>query len=142
MKVEFRAAAVGAGAYTVLADESVSTLAASIGGYQPKLACTPQIEPGFGAAGIAAFDNGNDTWHVSFSVERVHASPDAALLFLSAHPATFSGLGNLDLKITVGSQVLYLPACAVTEFTPDPHSDQSTKCRYAFVGGSYTATAP
>lgn len=142
MKIEFRAAAVGAGSYTVLADESVSTLAAQISAYQPKLTASPAIEPGFGAGGIAAFDNGNDQWVVSFSVERVHATPDAALAFLASHPATFSALGNLDLKITVGTQVLYLPACALTEFTPDAHSDQSTKIRYAFVGGSYTTTAP
>ena len=142
MKIEYRAAAAGNAPYTVLADESVAALAARISGYQPAMTSSPDEEPGFGAGGIAVFDNGNQKWRLAFVIERQHASPDAAGLFLAQHPLTFGTLGNLDLKITIAAQVIYFPACALTEFTPDPHSDQSTKIKYAFTGGSYTDTAP
>jgi hypothetical protein len=117
-------------------------LAEKISGYQPALVMSPLEEPGFGAAGIAVFDNANQKWKLSFTVERVHASPDAAAAFLVAAPLALAAIGNLDLQITVGATVVYFPACAVTEFTPEPHSDQSTKIRYAFAGGSYTTNAP
>ena len=142
MKIAYRAATVGGGAYTTLADESAPTLAEKISGYQPVMTGGAQEEPGFGAAGVAVFDNGNKKWKLGFSVERLHATPDAAAQFLATHPLTFAALGNLDLQITVGAAVLYFPGCAATEFTPDPHSDQSTKCRYSFSGGIYTLTAP
>lgn len=135
-------AATGGGGYITLADEGTPTFAEKITGFQPVLAKSPMEEPGFGSLGIAIFDTGNQKWKVSFSIERVHASPDAAALFLALHPAAFAAVGNLDLQITVGTSVIYLPACAVTEFTPDPHSDQSTKTRYSFIGGSYTTLAP
>ncbi|HXI73451.1 MAG TPA: hypothetical protein VNN22_24170 [Verrucomicrobiae bacterium] len=142
MKIEYRAAGNGVGGWTVLADESVAALGARISGFQPKSVSQPAIEPGFGAGGVAVYDNGNDTWTVSFLIERQHASPDSAVTFLAAHPAMFSTLGNLDLKITQGGSITYMAAVARTEFTPDPASDQSTRCRYAFVGGSYSINAP
>jgi hypothetical protein len=104
---------------------------------------SPQEEPGFGAPGVAIFDRANQRWKIAFSIERVHATPDAALLFLVAHPAAFAALGNLDLQIIFGAATVYFPACAVTEFTPEPFGNiQSTRVRYAFVGGSYTLTPP
>src|SRR5690348_13065371 len=103
MKIAYRVAAIGGAGYITLADEANPVLAEKISGYQPGLAKSPQEEPGFGAAGIAVFDTGNQKWKLSFTVERVHASPDAAALFLAVHPVAFAAVGNLDLQITVGA---------------------------------------
>ena len=54
----------------------------------------------------------------------------------------FGNVGNLDLKITTYTGVVYMPACALTEFTPDPASDQSTTIHYSFESGNYTTTPP
>lgn len=142
LSISYRVAAIGGAGWLVLANSIAPTLAEAISGYQPQLSKSPQEEPGFGAAGIAVYDNGNQKWKLGFIVERTHASPDAALQFLSLHAAGFGAAGNLDLQIIVGAVTVYFPACAVTEFTPDPHSDQSTRIKYGFVGGSYTLTAP
>ena len=143
-KIEYRAA--GTGTYTTLADESptatTAALAERITGLCPKLRASPQIQPGYGAAGVTVFDRGNRQWDLSFTVERVHADEGAAALFLATHPLDFTTLGNLDLKLTTTERVTYLAACAVTEYTPDPHSDQSTRIRYGFTSGNYTNTEP
>ena len=139
MKVEYRTPA-GTGAYTVLADDSVTTLAAQISGFQPAYSKSPMQAPGYGAAVPVTLDLGNGHYRIAFSVDRVHASADAAALFLLNEMAKFTG--SLDLKITVGAQVTYLAGTVLTECTPDPQSDQSTKIRYAFNGGLYTTTAP
>lgn len=135
MKIEYRTPA-GSGSYSILADESVATLAAAISGFQPVVNKSPMVEAGYGAAVPVTLDLGNANYRASFTVERVHASPDAALLFVQAEPLKFSG--NVDLKITQGAQVTLLLGGALTELTPEPHSDQSTKIRYAFAGGQYT----
>ena len=93
---------------------------------------------GYGALATLPVDMGNAGWRLGFIVERLHASADAALEYLAAHPAAFSSLGNLDLKITVGAKVTYMLNSVATEFAPNPHSDLSTICRYTFTGGSYT----
>ena len=143
MKVEFRAASIGNGVnYTTLANEGAPTLAEKISGFQPAMTLSPDEQPGFGSAGIAVYDNANQKWKVTFIIERVHASPDAAEAFKSAEAARIGAIGNLDLKITTGATVNYLPAAATVEFTPDPQSDQSSKIRYAFIGGQYTPNAP
>jgi hypothetical protein len=142
MIIAYRVAAVGGAGWLTLANESAPTLAEKISGYQPVLGKSPQEEPGFGAAGVAVFDVANARWKLAFIIERQHGTPDAAALFLVNHPLAFAAAGNLDLQITIGATVVYFPACAVTEFTPEPHSDQSTKIRYAFAGGAYTLTAP
>ena len=95
---------------------------------------------GYGAAVPVTLDLGNGHYRIAFSVDRVHAGADAAALFLLNEMAKFTG--SLDLKITVGAQVTYLAGTVLTECTPDPQSDQSTKIRYAFNGGLYTTTAP
>lgn len=140
MKIEYRAAAVGGSGYSVLADESVSTLAASISGYHPHVTRSPQITPAYGASVVVTIDMGNARYGVEFTVDRVHATADAALLFILQEPLNYAG--NVDLKITVGSQVVYLTATTLTSLDPDPHSDQSSKIKYAFSGGNYTTTAP
>lgn len=142
MIISYRPAAIGGAGWIVLASEPAPTLAERISAYQAALAKGPQEEPGFGAPGVAVFDLANQKWRLSFTVERLHASPDAALQFCALHPAAFGAVGNLDLQIIVGAVTVYFPACAVIEFTPEPHSDQSTKTRYAFTGGSYTPTPP
>jgi hypothetical protein len=144
MKLAYRAAAINGQTtgYTVLADEGNPTLAEKITGYQPVLAKSPFEAPGYGAAGVTVVDMGNEKWKIAFVIERVHASPDAAAQFLVQHPAAFAAISNVDLQITVGATVIYFPACAVTEFTPDPHSDQSTRIKYAFSGGNYTLIPP
>jgi hypothetical protein len=138
MKIEYRTA--GSGSYTVVADESVSTLGAAISGFAPAFTLSPQVTPAYGAAVPIALDMGNANWKLSFTVERQHASADAAVAFIQAEPLKFNG--NQDLKITVGSQITYLANCVRTELSPDPHSDQSTKIKYAFGYGSYQTTAP
>lgn len=143
-KIEYRAAGSGSFA-SVLADEgdpAAGGLASRITGLCPKLRMSPQIEHGYGAASVSVFDRGNQQWDLSFTIERVHTDESAAAIFLANHPADFCAQGNLDLKLTTTGGITYMAACAVTEFTPDPHSDQSTRIRYAFVGGSYTTNEP
>jgi hypothetical protein len=141
MKIEYRMASVGDDTdYTVLADESVSTLGAAISGFAPAFSISPMVTPAYGAAVPIALDLGNGNWKVVFTVERQHASADAALAFIQAEPLKFTG--NQDLKITVGAQVTYLANSVRTEVTPEPHSDQSSKIKYSFGYGNYTQTAP
>jgi hypothetical protein len=139
VQIAYRANGSGVGGWAILADEAVAALGARISGYQPKFSQSPAEEPGFGAPCIGVYDNGNGKWTLSFLVERFHATPDAALAFIAATPG-FIGIGNLDLKITVGAQVNFLVNCAVTEFTPEPHSDVNTRIRHGFTGGIYTST--
>lgn len=141
-KIEYRVAAVGAGDYTVLADESDATLAAKISGYQPKLTKAPYEAPGYGAPGITALDMGNQKWALGFGVARVHADEGAAVAFIATHAAAIGAIGNVDLKITTYVGVVYLVNAALVEFTPDPASDKSSFIHYGFVSGSYTGTAP
>ncbi len=141
MKIEYRPASTGPTVtYSVLADESDTTLAPAISGFQPALSLSPQVTPVYGAAVPVALDLGNANWKLTFTVERQHVTPDAALAFIQAEPLKFTG--NQDLRITVGAQITYLANCVRTELTPDPHSDQSTRIRYTFVNGNYTQTAP
>lgn len=141
MKIEYRITGSGPANWTTLADEAVVDLAARISGYQPKLRKSPQVEQLPFSEQIFIQDRGNGQWDLGFAVERLHGSPDAALDFLALHPVIFAGDENFDLKITVGAKIVYMESCAVTEFTPDPHSDQSTICRYAYTGGSYSNEA-
>jgi len=141
-KIEYRAAATGGAAYTTLADEGSPTLAGKITGYQPKLAKSPFVQSGYGAAGITALDMGNQKWTLNFAIARQHGDEGAAVAFISTHAAALAALGNLDLRITTYTGIVYLPACALTEFSPDPASDQSSMIHYGFIGGNYTTTAP
>lgn len=141
MKIEYRQPA-GTGAYTTLADDASATLADKISGLLPKGAKSPQVEPLAGGAAPFVQDRGNQVWTLSFLVDRTHATPDAAALFLVTEAAIFAAVANFDLKITAGSQVVYLARCALTEFSPQPLSDKSTLITYAFVGKSFTTTAP
>ena len=130
MKVEYRTPA-GTGSYTALADEASTTLLDKVTGYSAR----PE--------GAALFRGG--LWAVSFTVDQVHASPDAALLFVStmgavfAAPTVFKRVGLFDLKITVGSQVIYVLKCGATAFQPAPLSDRGTQIAYGFAWGSYSA---
>lgn len=138
MKIEYRTPP-GTGDYTVLADESVETLAARITGYQPVMRKSPQLVGLFRSASAPAYDRGNQVWSLRFGVERVHESAAAALAYLATHAAVFAGVANLDLKITVGASVLNLAGCALQEFTPAPQSDLSTFIVYGFVGPTYAS---
>lgn len=146
MKIEYRTPSGGAGAYTELADDSLTTGTQSrISGYKPSLRASPIKVPlalSLGQA-FASFVRGAEgDFSISFLVERQHGTADAALLFLQTHPTAFAIADQFDLKITVGAQVVYFPACAITSLDPDEHSDQSTRVRYTFVGGTYTTIAP
>jgi hypothetical protein len=138
MKIEYRTA--GGSTYSVLADDSVTTLAAAISGFQPVASKSPMQMPAYGATNPVTQDLGNMNWRLSFTVDRFHATADAAAAFIAAEPLKFPG--NVDLKFTIGAQVTYLANTALSGFTPDPHSDQSTRITYAFTGGNYTTTAP
>lgn len=141
MKIEYRTPA-GTGSYTTLADDSSATLADKISAFLPRCTKSPQVTPLAGAANPFIADRGNQYWTLGFLVERTHASPDAAALFLTTEAALFDDVANYDLKITVGAQVLYLATAALTGFDPDPLSDKSSRVRYAFVGKTFNATAP
>jgi len=138
MKIEYRPA--GSGAYSVLADESVTTLAAAISGFQVTFMMEPYVAKGYGANVPTALDMGNVVWKLGFLVERDHATPDDASAFIQAEPLNYAG--NQDLKITVGAQVTYLANCVRTEIAPNPQSDKSTRIKYSFGYGNYTQTAP
>lgn len=132
----------GSGSYTTLANETTQPLADAISQYQIDLTKSPQTATGYGATIPVTLDLGNARWSLGFTVDRVHASPDAALLFTNTHMLALGEAANFDLQITVGSQVLYLAACCLTKLTPAPHSDQSTQFKYTFTGGQYQTTAP
>lgn len=139
MKVEYRSPA-GTGSYSVLADEATATLAAAISGFQPGYTKSPMVVAGYGAAVQSGLDLGQASYTLAFSVDRVHASAAAAVKFVLDEMLKFRA--DLDLKITVGAQVTYYAAGICTQCAPEPHSDQSTKIRYAFSSGNYTTTAP
>src|SRR5580704_13916022 len=97
-QIAYRAAANGGGtgSYTVLADEASPTLAEKISGYQPKMAKSPFVQPGYGAPGVTAVDMGNQKWTLSFAIARQHGDEGAAVAFIATHAAAFASLGNLD----------------------------------------------
>jgi len=124
----------------VLADESAGSTMDCITGYQPILHKQTQVEPLAFSPASAVFDAGNSLWSMRFGVERVHADPAAAALFIGTHAAVFGNAvvrAQVDLQITIGATVLHMLACALTDLTPNPHSDQSTFFNYAFQGPSY-----
>jgi hypothetical protein len=136
MKISYRTAAVGAGAYTVLGDESDRT--ATIRDYQPQMEGIAQVNPLFRSAKQFVADRKNRVWKLSFIIERTHASLGAAVDFLATHPAALPS--NVDLKIEQGATVLYLVKAVMVAFQPMPRG-LSTACGYAYVG-DYTTTAP
>ena len=140
MKIEYRSAQTGSGAYTVLADEGTSALGAAISGFHPHPSKSPMMVSGYAAPTVVAVDMGTVLWALEFMVERVHTSADAAAAFELAEAANFAG--NVDLKITIGAQVTYLVATALLTIDPGPRSDQSSQLKYSFTGGNYTTTAP
>lgn len=145
MKIEYRITGSGAG-YETLADDSPATGAPQIiSGYKPGLRASPQIEPLAVAPGdaLASFIYGR-SGHISvnFAVDRQHGTADAALSFLQQHLLAFCVSGTFDLKITVNSSMVYLPACAIASVEPDEHSDQHTFVRYSFTGSTYTDSDP
>lgn len=141
MKIEYRTPN-GSGSYTTLAEDGDS-LAAAISNFRPrKLGGTTQIEPLAGGSAPFIQQRGNHAWEISFLVDRTHATPAAAALFLTTEATIFTVLTNFDLKITQGAQVLYLAGAAHTTFDPAMLSDKSTQIIYAFTGKTFNATAP
>jgi hypothetical protein len=128
VKIEYRTP-TGTGSYVTLADEATGTLGERISGYSAR-------------PGQSALFRGG-LWVVSFMVDRVHASADAAALFVStqgaifAVPGVFGRVNFFDLKITIGSQVLYSLMAGCTGFSPAPASDQTSLISYTFSWGSY-----
>ncbi len=140
MKIEYRTPA-GSGSYSTLADETDATLQPRIRGFQPAMVMAAQVEDLFQGANVKVFNRGNARWQMRFTIERVHASADAAAAYLSSHAAIFSGAtpgAQFDIKVTVGATALTLAKAALTEFQPDPHSDLSTTISYAFIGETYS----
>jgi hypothetical protein len=143
MKIEYRqhGAPVAIGWATLADDASASTLD-KISGFQPVPQKQPQVVPLVRSAAPFIADRGNRAWSVSFVVDRQHATPAAAALFCSTHPLLFGDNYNVDLKITIDTQILYLHDAAVVNFQPAPHSDKSTLCAYSFLGKQYNASVP
>lgn len=137
-KIEFRVTGSG-GSYATLADESVvGGTGDRISGYQPRMTKeVQQVNLAFRDYGFNQ-DRGNQNWVLNFTVDRQHASVDAAFDFISDNASFFSGQQNYDLKITTGATVIYMDNASLTNFDPDPHSDQSSKIRYTFIGSRYT----
>ncbi len=153
MKIEFRKPAATGGGYVTLADEadvSSGSTQDRITAYQPGYSSSPSITPLFLSGQVNVQDLGNGQWSLSFGVARQHANAGAALQFLAAHGTVFDSedalmnglLGNMDLRISVDGQFVYMAAAALTGFKPDPHSDRSTFCVYSFAGSTYRTTAP
>jgi hypothetical protein len=145
LKIETRIPG-GAPDYTTLADDSlIDGTQDRISGYQPGLRASPQVDalpvaPGAALASFICARAGQIT--IAFSVARTHGTADAALAFITAQLLAFAVAGQWHLKITVGASVSYLAFAAITEFVPEPHSDQSSTIRYAFTGSSYTTDEP
>jgi len=147
MKIEFRVRYTGPagtmGSFGPLVDEApTSSLLETISAYRATPRKQPQIVPRFRATAPFIQDRGNRSWEVSFTVDRQHQSPAAAALFLAEHPLIFGDGSNIDLKITIGGTVLFLGNAALSNFEPQPHSDQSSLTNYTFVGQTYTTTEP
>lgn len=143
MSIGYRTAATGGGGYAMLADDGDTTgLGDRISGFATGLSKTPQEDPLAFAAAPFLKDRGNATFSLRFKVERQHASAAAALTFQATHPALFNAKVNFDLMITVGAATVYLANCVCVRVEPEPHSDQSTRFSYEFVGGTYSSTAP
>lgn len=142
MKIEYRTPA-GSGTYTVLADDASATTLDKISGFLPTVQKQPQVVPLAGSTTPFVQDRGNAVWQLSFVVDRQHASPDAAALFLATEAAIFGGVvGNFDLKVTIGAQVMYLVRAGLNQIQPLPLSDKSSVIQYGFTGSNWTATAP
>ena len=132
MKIEYRVPAWSADAKTIgefapLADEAAETSGSTgdrVRGFQPSLSKQPQDDDLFQSPVPFIEDRGNGRWRLAFMVEREHESADAAMEFLAAHGEILNTPGNFDLKVTCGETVVYVANCALTEFTPEPHSDR------------------
>lgn len=141
MKIEYRTPA-GSGAYSVLADDGNSTgLGDRISGWLPELTKDPTGVK-LAGGGLFTADHTTGSFDPSFSVFRTHADDAAAMLFLVSHPLIFCVPATFDLKVTQGSTVAYVVNCALRSFRPNEFSGKSTFCKYAFVFGTYTTTAP
>jgi hypothetical protein len=139
MEVDYRTA--GTGSYSVLfKDGDSSNLYSVHTEWRLNMRPIEQVEPLYGAANIFVRDAGNRQWNLSFAVTRQHASPDAALLYLSTHAAALPN--NVDLQITQGADTIYLVNALMTSFEPEEPTGLSTTIRYQFVSPNLTTTAP
>lgn len=142
MKIEYRQTP-SADTYTVLADDASVTLADKISGFTIPFSKSPQVDALAGGVSPFIQDRGNAVWNLSFVVDRVHATQDAAALFISTHAAIFgSTITNFDLKVTIGAQVMYLVNAAITQYQPRPLSDKSSLIQYTFTAANWTNEAP
>jgi hypothetical protein len=144
LKIEYVIPTGGAG-FTTLCDETPNAtgLSDAISSWQIKLAKRPQNQTTAASLGSGGApyvqDQGNGLWDCSWACDRQHASADDALAFIQTHALALNTAGlNFDLRITVGVTVTLLSNTALVSITPDPHSDRSTKIKYAFTGGTYT----
>lgn len=144
MIISYRTPA-GSGGYVTLADDANSTgTQDSISQFWPQLTKQPQTEQLALSPQSFVADRGNSLWSLSFTVDRLHATAAAAMLYLLQQGAVFSGQPpvSFDLQINQQGQVFYAPGCALSKFTPDPTSDQSTRVKYEFVCPNITTTPP
>lgn len=140
----------GSGEWLTLADEdplNANGTSDRISLYKPSLGKSPQREALAFSADTFVADRGNALWEVSFTVDREHASADAALKFVATHGLIFTAQPsatastNFDLAISLAEhQKVYMPDCAVVRAEPDAHSDRSTRFSYQFTGPRYNRT--
>lgn len=142
MKIDYKLRTGGVGSWTALADDASATLLDKISGFRAVPSKQPEVVPLVRSEAPFIADRGNRLWAVSFLVDRSHATPDAAALFCATHPLIFENQLNLDLRITVGGQVLYLSDAAVAGCEPAGQSDKSTLFNYAFIGRQYGTAVP
>lgn len=134
----------GSGVWTVLASEEnpEDGLAEKISGYQATGKKQPFESPAYGQPTGITQDMGNLQVALSFFVDRMHGTADAALQFINMEALRMSAAGNFDVQILVGSETVWLANTVWTEMTPDPASDQSSRIKYGFTGGLYTDEEP
>ncbi len=98
-----------------------------------------QESPAIGAAGVVFFPRGNRKSTVTFTINRTHASAEAAADFLIRHESQFPVQGLFTYKTDVGE--LYL-AAAVADVTSYTFLGASTTHAYRVVGGAWLTTLP
>ena len=135
--ISYRAAVVGAGAYTALDDSSLFPVYPD---FKLPMSRSPQVEALYGSANVFVRGTGNAAWKCSFQSITTHASEAAAVLYLESQPAAIPE--TVDLKFVLGATTLYLPAAVFNLFDPEEPGGVTNRIRYGFIAGNLTATAP
>ncbi len=133
----YRAAAVGAGAYTALDASGLSPIYSA---WKLPMKRSPQIVPAYNSPNPFVRGTGNAAWTASFQSITEHATEAAALAYQLAQTTAIPE--TIDLEIVIGATTYYMPACVFALFDPDEQTGISNTIRYQFIGSLLTTTAP